>query len=588
MLLLEKVSRTRAVASDSTEKITLIVIAAVTIASIIHAALYALDLSAQAALGYECGLRVAHGKIPFIDLFEVMSPALMYVYAIPAVFSRLVPAIHPIIVFKEFIALLAAASAIFSGLILFRAKTREQAHAFAFIIGFSLLNVFFLKEVGQREHVFLLLFMPFFLTRWMSWNKQSTNRRFSIIAGVLGGIAVCFDPIFLLILLGLELSYLLMKRRWKPFTTIEMMAMGVTFIIFILHFFILGIEYVEQYFAWAIPMELIDFKLWDGRLGYMFKTPDRRDLVYLMIVSATISFGLRRWCSLISPCLALASIGFGLMVLEGRTFTYQLMPMSYGATLSLFLVASIVANFVIKNFELKTDFVNVKTVAILSAVIVVGFVGRWVTRSQPIVSLEPLGFFGASYFNEQSSFITAVCKYTKPGDKVIILNDRVRPAYPLITQLNREPGCHIMTAFGLRMCRQLTDDKPLEADRWIPKRDRMYQQLIKDIVEGDAKVILLERDSIGNLLIDHFAMPVIDEYYADTGWLEWPDNEGKTTIEYNAFRTALQLYVRKKKVEPVPPPVPTPVVPAPVETAPAVTTPAVPPPVGTPPAATTP
>jgi hypothetical protein len=512
--------------------------------------MFGLRIASEAALCLQCGLLIVEGKRPYIDFFEVSSPALMYFNAIPAVFCKLLPIIHPIMIFHTFVFLLAVASCLLTARILQRQRTREQAHTPFFVIGLALLNWIAIAEFGQREHLFLLLFIPFFVSRWLTWTNQPVDKRLSLIAGTAGGIGICLDPLFLLVLFFMELYFLVTKQRWSPFKAVEFKAAIVVLLLYLLHFAFFPREYSALYFNYALPMVLCDYITFDDRLWWVGKTPDNRNIVYFMVIVACIALGLRRWCSLIPPFVGLSIVGFGLFVIEGKSMTYQMLPIVYGAFLSLCLIVSIVANFAVKSGWIKNGFLKPVLVAACTSVVVVGATFQLTRNHDTILDLSKLGYIGSCYWTEESAFSTRMEAATKPNDPILVLNDRVRPAYPLMLQLERRPASYLLTGYPLRMSRILWDHDKQRIPIYSGLQFQMYERLINDIKTVKPKFVMIEKESLGDVLKEHKVMDVIDELYDEYCFAEFPDTESQPSFDYYSFRTALACYRLKSEAPP--------------------------------------
>lgn len=520
---------------------------------LVHFILFAISIPAEAALSYQCGLLIAEGKIPFIDFFEVSSPALMYLNAIPAMFGSMVPFVHPIVVFHVFVVALIAGSCYLSALILFRQRFREQAHAPLFIIGFAFLNLIMINEAGQREHLFLLLYTPFFVCRWLTWTNQKCDEKLSLIAGIAGGVAACLDPLFLVALMAMELFFLVSKLKLSPFRSREVVAALAVVALYFLHFFLFPIDYAHLYFNWALPMVLCDYRVFDERLYWVNKTPDLRNLIYFIIFLIACSLGLRRWCSLIAPCIGFCLLGFGLLIFEGKSMTYQALPMIFGGGLAAFLSLSVVLHWIAKEKDLKSLF-KPPVVTTMILLLALGFIGVKLYLANDAKRLNPLdlstvGYWGWCYNTDLPirsglpTFSTILLRDTKVGDTALILNDRVRPAYPLLLQYNRKPG-YLLTGYAMRMSRRLMESTPEKAFEYRGQQFNMFSRLIKDI-EKKPNIILIEKsdDSLGKVLNEHQLMDTINKYYVPSlNLAEWPDSEYVPDYDFFGFRNGLYVY----------------------------------------------
>jgi hypothetical protein len=554
-------------ASSLAKTNTIIVVSTILSAMAFQFLWFALAIPAEAALSYQCGLLIADGKVPFIDFFEVASPALMYINAIPAVVCKIIPAVHQIIVFHACLIVLMAASFYLSAAILFRQRIREQSHAPLFIIGFALLNLLAINEAGQRENLFLLFYIPFFLCRWLAWSNQHCEKRLSLIAGISGGIAACLDPLCLLTVVTMELFFLITKLKFAALRSTEMISAVAVIAIFFCHFAFFPAEYANTYFNWALRLVLCDYGMFDERLYWVDKTPDLRKLIYAVVFAIVICLGLRRWCALIAPCIGLSLVGLCLFIIEGRTMTYQTLPMCFAVGLAVFLVLSVVLNGLAKWRTVNLSRLKPVAVAVVCIVGFAGFVAYKLNaaRQMKTIDMATIGYFGTTYVTDPSEFATKLMEQTSVNDPVMILNDRVRPAYPLIVQYKRKPSGYLLTGFPIRMSRMLIDSNIGVADKYAGKQFQMYERLLKDI-QAKPTMIMLEKDSLGNVLKDQKVLAAIEALYDESSYALFPDTEAEPSFDYYGFRTALVVY-KLKGAPATPPAVPAvePNVPAPAK-----------------------
>lgn len=545
MLLLERAARVKTIASYQSRANTIIVVAAIFVALLAQLQMFGLRIAAEAALALQCGMLIVDGKIPFIDFMEVSAPSLMYLCAIPALFCKLVPAIHPVVVFHTFVFVLAVGSCALISLILFQQKSREQAHMPALIIGCALLNLIMIREFGQREHLFLLMYLPFLITRWLSWTNQPKDARLTLIAGIVGGIGIVLDPLFLIIALLMEVYFCAAKQRLAPPMAMEMRAALVIIFLYLLHFVFCSRDYSNIYFNYALPMVVCDYVTFDERLWWVNKTPDYRNIVYFMMLVSSAALGLRRRCSLIPLFIAFSIVGFGTFVITGKSMLAQMIPMVYGSFLTLALMISVAVNSIVNVRTLVAKLFAPIIAAVCAGVGAVGFTYISTTNHDDVKNLEAYGYSGTYFWNEESAFSTRLEAESKPGDKVLILNDRVRPAYPLMIQFNRKPATYLLTGYPIRMSRLLMERDNANAEKYTGLQFRMYERLIADIKTVKPKMIMIERESLGDILKEHKVLETIDSLYEEYAYAEWPDSDAQPNFDYYGFRTALVCYKLK-------------------------------------------
>jgi hypothetical protein len=299
-------------------------------------------------------------------------------------------------------------------------------------------------------------------------------------------------------------------------------------------------------------MVVCDYVTFDERLWWVNKTPDYRNVIYFMMLVCSVALGIRRRCSLIPPFIALAIVGFGTFVITGKSMLAQMLPIVYGSFLTLALMISVATNSIINSRSTGAKLFTPVILAVVSAIGAVGFTYMSTTNHDDVKNMEAYGYAGTYFWNEESAFSTRLEAESKPGDKVLILNDRVRPAYPLIIQFNRKPATYLLTGYPIRMSRLLMERDNQNAAKYTGLQFRMYERLISDIQTVKPKVIMIERESLGDILKERKVQEAIDNLYEEYAYAEWPDSDAQPNFDYYGFRTALVCYKLKTDSAPEP------------------------------------
>ncbi len=101
------------------------------------------------------------------------------------------------------------------------------------------LQTFLTFTYGQREHMFILLFLPGLVLRWCRWNEERLNPRLAVFLGIMAGIGAWIKPYFLLVVLAVEIYWLLVHRNLKPLVqpeTIGFASIGLIYMVAFLAF----------------------------------------------------------------------------------------------------------------------------------------------------------------------------------------------------------------------------------------------------------------------------------------------------------------------------------------------------------------
>lgn len=529
--------------------------------------MHPLRIAPEAALRLECAMLITQGKQPFVGFLDTGAAALMYLSLPPAVVHIIVPQIHPAVLFNVYVWFLSIGSTVLSGWILWNRRRHRMRWAFLpIVVSMAFSSLLVNVEFGQREHLFMLLLMPYILLRWLRNSGLKIGVKESRIAGVLAGIAYCLDPLFLIPFLALEAYFRLDKRSLKPLFPAELRWLLSTMLVYLVHFMLLPISLLN-YFTCVVPLNLADYIFWDDRMEYLnaplelnwmrWTSPDRRDVIYWMAAICTFSLGLRRKVSLLSPLVLLAIAGLLTYVVQGKALSYQALVVVVSCAIQGAILIAIALNGLMK-FAKRSPLAlgNTSMTPYLQAVILLVLVSgtafyktSWKVSGK-YIDLKEFGYVGVADRADLCQFALKVIEWTKPGDPVIVLNDNVRAAYPLLLQINRVPGATILWGFPFRPISITAQE-----DSWLYTvflgrwEAPLYEQLGQEIDRANAKVILIQSGKELDYLQNREIVDRVRAHYRLVGDLTWHDvvdhDVDTSNLELWGLWEPMQLYVKK-------------------------------------------
>ena len=181
-------------------------------------------IAPEVALNLEGAKLIASGRIPYADFFCLASPLMLYGSLLPlylATSLKVDPGLVMNLLVWSFSLLSVGACA---GILLPRRHHREW-HCFPpFVVALALANVLMLFQIGQREHLFMLAFMPYFLIRWLRWHGHTVNAVEAIISGMFAGIGLCLSDLFFVVAASLEGFWLISTMKLRPLVSAEVLS----------------------------------------------------------------------------------------------------------------------------------------------------------------------------------------------------------------------------------------------------------------------------------------------------------------------------------------------------------------------------
>jgi len=100
-------------------------------------------------------------------------------------------------------------------------------------------------QMGQREHLFLMLTLPYFLLAVLRLENKPVNPWFAVTVGLAAGLGFGIKPYFLFPLVFVELYFMIHTRRWFGWVRIETLIIAAILIIYLLSVFIFQPSYIH-------------------------------------------------------------------------------------------------------------------------------------------------------------------------------------------------------------------------------------------------------------------------------------------------------------------------------------------------------
>lgn len=299
------------------------------------------------SVGLACAQQLLEGQKMFLDVFEINPPLKVYFSTIPMLVSN-VSGLEPSYTFVLFVIAVAAISMTLSTLALRGADEREKRIGYAMLAAcftgfvYSAQNIF-----GQREQTFVMLYLPFFLVRWMRCLDIRVGVPLSVCAGILAGIGCSFKPYFAVILLSTELAFFLQYRRASSLRGAEVMACLAAVFAYLVHFLFWDPVALRFFFTEHIPSVTKYYHFSDCSVSAAVFIKSAENAFALMTLSGVWASVLFRREKLILVLLAWIGSSYLLFVLQMKGWAYQAVPLLAGIhmTIAALTVISLRSHF---------------------------------------------------------------------------------------------------------------------------------------------------------------------------------------------------------------------------------------------------
>lgn len=443
--------------------------------------LYPLRINHDVAIYIEIGDFLLEGKIPYVDYIEVNLPLIHYINVIPVFISRILNT-NPIKIFLPLIFLLSILCITSISHSLRALPPRERIATWAITFGFAIftLIVFTLNDFGQREHIFVLLYFPYFFIRWNRWDGVEVKARAAFLIGISAGIGILLKPHFVIILAATELYWYVTKRDLKLMLNIEFVSLSIVVALYLLHFLIIPTAMRTALFGEHLPSILSGYSAY----GY-HRITSLVVCISPIILIIVVLFFFRRWdrayWALINPLLVFTISAVVVYIIQRKGWIYHAYPALFGGILLLSLLG-------VKRYQSRSqgepDVIFKLTPWLrptnwdqrvgLMLLIVIYLATFVIGKSNE----EYLGYAKVREIIEDNS---------KENDKIIFISTSVLPASQILLQTNRKHGYRYFVAHPIAFAfkdysnaEEVIGDSPLmpeEVRRYI---DRLEEDILKN------------------------------------------------------------------------------------------------------------
>jgi hypothetical protein len=403
---------------------------------------------------------VLEGAVPYCGVIDINPPLAIYLH-IPLAWFANSFRLSPIIVFQVCLILLLFVSAAEIFLVLRKRESglrpaEQGAVLLAWMALFLLVD--WRGDVGQREHLFVLTYMPYFFLRILRHRGGSVTVWFAVLLGLQAGVGLSLKPHFLLSAAAVEAALMLSTRRWRTLLQPECAAVAGVVAAYVAHWLFVPAAMREAFFCRWVPLICRGYRAFDASYrdiaDDLFASPLLAAGLVGML-AAVLLLSVRRRQRLRLHLLSLATLAvmaLGMLCFQRKGFTYHYIPFYVASLLCLLTVSLGAAPLVVsasggkarsdrrRKPELRTvsqsSWGLIATRCLLLAVfggaLAVWFVGRPGSARPDTPDFTALR--------------QIVTDHTRPGDRVLVMASAVRPTYPMLLQLGCRQSSRYSTA----------------------------------------------------------------------------------------------------------------------------------------------
>lgn len=385
-------------------------------------------MAGDMGLYLQCGQLLLQGQKPYVDFFDTNPPLIMYLSTLPAL-AKLTAGGDLVLWFQ--ICMLGLTLFV-TGLIAFMLfHSNLKRLFFPTVLSICLLSAMSMFDYGQREHIFFLLFLPYFFFSLLRRQDNKPGGKYfaiiSITSGILAGVGFCLKPQFLLFLLFIEawtaknagLSY--GRFMLRP----EILSCFFTGFCYALYFLFLPPDIKTGFFGELMPMMLKGFSVFDADRPFFLEATWVPLTIFSLLATVFVSLKLKEnWLAL--PLLLMLISSYVLILIQAKNWSYYGIPLLGFSLLSLFYV-------VMERKEEKNSQL-IRIVLMLGAMLYCAGQLYWLDKVAKGMDFR---------------FAPVVRKYAASGDKVLYLDVTSCPWYAFAAHENIMPACRYLWLFPI-------------------------------------------------------------------------------------------------------------------------------------------
>ncbi|MBS1995313.1 MAG: hypothetical protein JSS86_03340 [Cyanobacteria bacterium SZAS LIN-2] len=529
-------------------------------------------IPAETALRLSEASLMLEGQRLYVDFIDNATAFYLYLNFLSVLISRFT-FIHPIAICNLLTAALFGASASTLAWLAHSHGSLRNPQRPAPICGWlilltlSAITIFQPVHFAQANQIFFLALCPYIVLRAGTLRGLRQYNRLSVAVAVILALAACIDPLYLVYVLALEVClfcglypFARLSFCKKRFLGLELKVFlaATAAILFVVA--VLPTSETKEYLGVILKLNYYSFLEPLLALNYSGCAPDLRTSIYLVSLLLVAVMPVAGQ-NLLVRLFAIASIlGFGLMILQGATLSYQ----TYLFVGFAFMAVAVGLADYLRRWKKFAPagpdrLLNLGRKQLILSIcgVFAGFaIATYLVQLFSLPSgyrfnLDTIGYYGLADRRDLAIFSEAVEEYSKPREPVAIMGLQVRPAYPVITQLRRKPGLKLTWGFPvdtMEMMEQPVYASDMETVR--PFKKQLYAALAEQLGNrATAPVfIMLDGDEVRRVLEEREVFKVVEENYNICGGASMEDassRDGHPPVEKLGYKAGFTIYRQK-------------------------------------------
>jgi hypothetical protein len=470
-----------------------------------HIFLHPSFLNVDVAMYTDCARLILMGKLPYVDFVDINPPFVFYFFIPPVwIFKALVLAaslsgsrsaltLTPLPLIVNLYITLFIFYSIAASLLILRNRVRSSDWWYLgpILFSFLLLNLVVFFHFGEREHIFVLTFLPFFFMRWLRRCRSLDQSpifkpTFAMVIGLITAVGICPKPHFAIVVAAIEGYWLLTGgQRIKRLLDPEIVSCALGCLAYPLVFIICAPSAVRTaFFMRWMPLAYLGYKAYfcGPKALWLLLGPytDGSMIPSLWIVVAVVLAAvlMKQYCPLFIPLLIWTASGYAIYVMQQKGWSYHTIVMLFGYFMLVNLELAVFARRIIVYF--RGNWFHNHKVSMNSNVTNSNVLTLLVYGSLLLAVMPVLVWNSFTTGMSDNSFASACVQFSKPGDRVLAISDYPTDAYPGLIQTGRTEASKYLWTYPLTMYAYLEKQSISQQERL--KYKQAERQTVSEII----------------------------------------------------------------------------------------------------------
>lgn len=399
-------------------------------------------------------------------------------------------------------------------------------------------------ESGCLQHIFILLAAPYVMLKALHSCGAQSSFPLRLLAGLVAGLAASLSPLYLALLLIIEAAEALaasipaVAAAGNSFSwLVEGLVMLVSALVLGALHFCLNQAALTELQDWIIPLKYIS--MWLEQIQYFGFTscPDRRELIYLLCVVVSMSFGVVARLPLLRPLAACALGGLLIYLTELQGLSSDMLICTWATTISLAVIGQNVAEAIgrkpARSLALALTLPVVAGVCVIALATTFLIQRQFAENARNVLDLDDNDVFEPTEMFLQPSTLAR-------GNTAFICSGHKVPAYPMYTFgkrqvtgyfINTEP---LLTLINARE-HHVVDNQVGKPVDWLKStEEKLWMRFEESILREKPIVLLIENGSIEAELKGRGFLKKIEPLYKRVDDVYFHSSQSGAT-EYNGW-----------------------------------------------------